>query len=126
MGQIIDFKSIREKKEVEEFENDVQTADDLAYDIMDELNEILMGYSFVEERDENFAKNYFFVFESLRSLIYGYMNIHHSFQEVVDEMIDTTYNDDSNTYDVYWKEDRLMTADKEVIQKILDSTEDSD
>jgi len=116
MGEVIDFKTKRIETKMRETNEHLEDAEGLVVDIMDELDEILLDYGFTE-RDEEFAKQFYYVMESVRALVLGYMEIDHPFQSVIDKMVDTTYDDKTNSYYVYWKE-------KDTVKKMLDQEDD--
>ena len=122
MADILDFNAKRQQKEVEELEHDLNDADDIIDDLVDELGELFDSYGLVE-RNELIAKDFFYIMESVRSFVYGYMNIEHPFHSVIEEMVDCSYNDQSNVYNVYWKE---RPTDEGHIQKILDLSDEID
>ena len=122
MAQILDFNAKKQEKEVEELEHDLNDADAIIDDLVDELGELFDSYGMVD-RNEKIAKDFFYVMESVRAFVYGYMDIEHPFHSVIDEMVDVSYNDLADVYNVYWKE---RPTDEGHIQKIIDFTEEID
>jgi len=122
MAQILDFNAKKQQKEVEELEHDLEDADAIIDDLVDELGELFDAYGMVD-RNDKIAKDFFYVMESVRSFVYGYMDIEHPFHNVIDEMVECSYNDQAEVYNVYWKE---RPTDEGHIQKILDLSEEID
>jgi type IV secretory pathway TrbF-like protein len=120
MGQVLDFTQKKQEKEVEELERDLNDADMIIEDMIDEIGEMLDSYG-LTERNEKIAKDFYYVMEAMRSLVYDYMDIEHPFQEVVERTIDCSINESDNTYYVYWKE---KATDEGRIEQILDMGEE--
>lgn len=127
VAEILDFNRKKEEKEVEELERDLNDADMIVEDMIDELGELFDSYG-LTERNEKIAKDFYYLMEAVRSFVYGYMDIEHPFQNVVEQMVDCSFNHETNTYFVYWKE---KNSDEGRIEEIVDlshpleDTEDS-
>lgn len=116
MAEILDFNQRRMQKEIEELDRDLQSADELIEDLTDELAEMFDAYG-MSERNEQIAKDFFYIYEAIRSFVYGYYEIEHPFHSVIDKMVDVSHNNETNTYNVYWKE---KPTDEGHIEEILD------
>lgn len=115
MADIIDFNRKKEEQEVEELSRDLDDADGITSELLAEIEDLFHEYG-MTERDEVIAKDYFYVMEAIRSFVYGYMKIEHPFHNVIAKMVSADYDEESDTYIVYWTHQK----------KILDSTEDLD
>jgi len=122
MAEIVDFNKAKQQKQDEQDFLAMEECDELTQEIADEMNEVLAAYGF-EVRDEQFATNFFLVMEAVRSLLYSENDIHHPFQTMIDNMIDVSVNNETDTYHVYWKE---RPTDEGFIQGIVDIGEEFD
>lgn len=122
MAEIVDFNKVKQQKQDEQDFLAMEECDELTQEIADEMNEVLATYGF-EVRDEEFAMNFFLVMEAVRSLLYSENSIHHPFQTMIENMIDVSVNEETNTFHVYWKE---RPTDEGHIEKILDLSEEID
>jgi len=111
VAKIIDLKEKRIEKELESIRDELMSADSVIDDILDEIDEVLVAYGFTN-RDKDFAKNFYYVMESLRSLIFSYHQIHHPFQDIVGDMVEAKWNEKYQVWSVGWKKDLKKQKDK--------------
>lgn len=114
-GKVIEFETFKDRREKEI----VGDADDIIYGILDELLNMMESVG-VERTDEEVAKDIYLIMESVRSLVYRERRIDHPFQKLVDDNVETVYNEETDNYLVYWKHEL-----PELIKKKVDTEDDS-
>jgi len=104
VSKIVDLNKRRIEKKLESLTNEIENADNTVDDILDEIDAVLVEYGFTD-RDEKFAKNFYYVMESVRSLVFGYHGVKHPFQDLSQEFVEAKWNAKHNVWSVGWKKD---------------------
>jgi len=109
-SKIVNLKDKRLAKELDDIDLEVQKINDLLNALLANVTLMLEQYG-LEERDENFSKNFYYVAEALRSLVLSHFKINHPFQEIVEKSVAVEWDAERNTWNLRWDELFLKKLD---------------
>lgn len=97
-------------KELVDIDQKIQEINDIINMLLANINMMLEQHG-LQEHDEEFSKNFYYVAEALRSLVLSHFKLNHPFQELVEKTVAAEWNAENNCWELRWDDLFLKKLD---------------